>query len=79
MTPPEGAYYLFADCTNVPALRGLSPTEAAMQLIKIQGVACVPGDNFYRAGNDGDRYLRFAFCRGSETIEAGVQRLASLC
>ena len=72
---PEGAYYLFADYRNVPALASMSPTDAAMHLIREVGVATVPGDNFYATGNEGDRYLRFAFCRSIETIEAGLERL----
>ena len=59
----------------MPALADMSPTDAAMHLIKKVGVATVPGDNFYATGNDGDRYLRFAFCRSIETIEAGLERL----
>ncbi len=74
-SPPAGAYYLFADYRSVPALADMSPTDAAMHLIKEIGVATVPGDNFYATGNDGDRYLRFAFCRSIETIEAGLERL----
>ena len=74
-SPPEGAYYLFADYRNVAALASMSPTDAAMHLIREVGVATVPGDNFYATGNEGDRYLRFAFCRSIETIEAGLERL----
>ena len=62
MTPPEGAYYLFADYRSVPSLAAMSPVEAAMHLVEKVGVATVPGDNFYATGNEGDRYLRFAFC-----------------
>ena len=75
VTPPEGAYYLFADYRTVPALAKLSPTEAAMHLVEKVGVATVPGDNFYATGDDGSRYLRFAFCRSTETLEAAVERL----
>ena len=75
VTPPEGAYYLFADFRTVPALAGMSPTEAAMHLVEKVGVATVPGDNFYGTGDDGSRYLRFAFCRSTETLEAAVERL----
>ena len=75
VTPPEGAYYLFADYRTVPALAELSPTEAAMHLVERVGVATVPGDNFYATGDDGSRYLRFAFCRATETLEAAVERL----
>ena len=34
VTPPEGAYYLFADYRSVPALSAMSPTDAAMHLIE---------------------------------------------
>ena len=74
-TPPEGAYYLFADYRSVPTLAKMSPMDAAMHLVTEVGVATVPGDNFYATGNDGDRYLRFAFCRSLETLEAGIERL----
>ena len=74
-TPPEGAYYLFADYRTVPSLSAMSPIDAAMHLIREVGVATVPGDNFYSTGNDGDRYLRFAFCRSLESLQAGVDRL----
>ena len=75
VTPPEGAYSLFADYRTVPALAGMSPTEAAMHLVEKVGVATVPGDNFYAAGDDGSRYLRFAFCRSTPTLQAAVERL----
>ena len=75
VTPPEGAYYLFADYRGVASLAAMAPTDAAMHLIREVGVAAVPGDNFYATGHEGDRYLRFAFCRSIETIEAGIERL----
>ena len=46
-----------------------------MFLIEQVGVATVPGDNFYATGNEGDRYLRFAFCRSLETLQAAIDRL----
>ena len=75
VTPPEGAYYLFADYRSVPALAALSPAGAAMHLVEKVGVATVPGDNFYATGEEGNRYLRFAFCRSVETLQAAVERL----
>ncbi len=78
VTPPEGAYYLFADYTNVPALKGMSPMDAAIFLIKEVGVATVPGDNFYAVGNSGDSYLRFAFCRSIESLEEAARRFKKL-
>ena len=38
-------------------------------------VATVPGDNFYAIGSEGERYLRFAFCRSLDTLEAAIERL----
>jgi aminotransferase len=75
VTPPEGAYYLFADYRGVPALTDMSPTQAAMFLIEHAGVATVPGDNFYTTGSEGDRYLRFAFCRSLDTLQSAMARL----
>ncbi|MBF2758942.1 MAG: aminotransferase class I/II-fold pyridoxal phosphate-dependent enzyme [Ectothiorhodospiraceae bacterium AqS1] len=80
LSPPEGAYYLFADYRKVPALSGMTSFEAAMHLIKEVGVATVPGDNFYspdspEAKAEGSSYLRFAFCRSLETLDAAIERL----
>jgi len=77
-TPPEGAYYIFANYSNVPALSSLSPMDAAMYLIEKNGVASVPGDNFYAIGDYGNSYLRFAFCRSLDTLEEGARRLENL-
>ena len=76
VSPPEGSYYLFADYTQVGALQGLAPMEAALFLIEKVGVASVPGDNFYHVGDEGMGYLRFAFCRSLEQLEEGSERLA---
>jgi len=78
MTPPEGAYYLFADYTQVSELAGLAPMAAAMHLIETVGVAASPGDNFYSEGRDGDRYLRFAFCRSLATLSEAARRIQRL-
>jgi aspartate/methionine/tyrosine aminotransferase len=76
ISPPEGSYYLFADYRQVEALKGMSPMDAAMFLIKEVGVASVPGDNFYRVGNEGNDYLRFAFCRSLDSLREARARLA---
>ena len=49
-----------------------------MHLIEHVGVAAVPGDNFYGRSTDGERYLRFAFCRGRETLDDAARRLRRL-
>jgi len=73
-SPPEGSYYLFARYRGVEALKRLSPMDAAMHLIEKVGVASVPGDNFYHVGDEGDDYLRFAFCRSEASLEEAVRR-----
>ena len=76
---PEGAYYVFADYRGVAALAGRTPTEAAIQLIEQVGVAAVPGDNFYATAAGADTtYLRFAFCRGLDSLEEAARRLDAL-
>lgn len=78
VTPPDGSYYLFANYRSIPALKDLPPMDAAMFLIEKIGVASVPGDNFYRSGTDGDQYLRFAFCRGLDTLHEAARRFLKL-
>ena len=75
---PRGAYYLFADYRGVPGIGRLEPMAAAMHLIERVGVAAVPGDNFYGAGTDGSRYLRFAFCRSRSGLLRATERLLGL-
>ena len=75
---PAGAYYFFADYRGVRALAGLEPPAAALRLIERAGVAAVPGDNFYGRSGDGARYLRFAFCRGRDTLADAADRLTRL-
>ena len=78
MTEPNGAYYFLADYRGVRDLARLDPLGAAMHLIERVGVAAVPGDNFYGSSGDGERYLRFAFCRGRETLVEAAGRLGRL-
>lgn len=81
--PPDGAYYVFAGYADVPALRGLAPREAAMAMTERHGVACVPGDNFYLGAaradpRAGGRYLRFAFVRSLDVLQAAAERLGAM-
>ena len=78
MTEPRGAYYFMADYRGVEVLANLDPLPAAMHLIEQVGVAAVPGDNFYGRSTDGARYLRFAFCRGRETLADAARRFRRL-
>lgn len=78
ITPPDGAYYLFANYRSVPTLAQMNPTDASMYLIEKLGVAPVPGDNFYKQGDHGNNYLRFSFCRRIDTLEEAAKRLQVL-
>jgi aminotransferase len=78
ITPPDGAYYLFANYRSVPTLAQMTPVDASMFLIEKLGVAPVPGDNFYHRGNYGENYLRFSFCRRLDTLSEAAKRLAKL-
>ena len=78
LSEPRGAYYFFADYHAVPGLSNLDPLAAALHLIEHAGVAAVPGDNFYARSPDGDRYLRFAFCRSRDTLAEAARRLRRL-
>ena len=78
MIEPRGAYYYLADYRGVRDLGHLDPLAAAMHLIEQVGVAAVPGDNFYAGSADGARYLRFAFCRGQDTVGDAARRLRRL-
>ena len=78
MIEPRGAYYYLADYRGVRDLGHLDPLAAAMHLIEQVGVAAVPGDNFYGGSAGGARYLRFAFCRGPDTVGDAARRLRRL-
>lgn len=74
--PPQGAYYLFVNYTSVPGLVGMTSEETAMHLLKIVGVACVPGDNFYGKKLDPttkNKYLRFAACRSDDDLDEAIR------
>ena len=76
--PPQGAYYLFVDYKSVPGLMVMTSENAAMHLLKVIGVACVPGDNFYGKKLDPttkNRYLRFAACRSDDDLDEAIRLL----
>jgi aspartate/methionine/tyrosine aminotransferase len=73
--PPEGAYYVMADCSHL----GLGDDVAtALHLVERVGVATVPGSSFVADPADGAHLLRFAFCKRLETLEAAGERLRVL-
>jgi len=72
---PEGAYYILADFS---AVSDLPDVEFAKWLARDIGVATVPGSSFFNKPEDGRRYVRFAFCKKRETLEAAVRQLERL-
>jgi aminotransferase len=81
-TPPEGAYYILADFSEL-ALPGsdrrLSDTEFAVWLSREIGVTPVPGSSFFRDGGEGGRSLvRFVFCKTDDILHEAAKRLNAL-
>jgi aspartate/methionine/tyrosine aminotransferase len=81
-TPPEGAYYILADFSDL-VLRGaprpLGDTEFAVWLSREIGVTPVPGSSFFREGGEGGRSLvRFVFCKTDDILQEAANRLRSL-
>jgi aminotransferase len=74
-TVPEGAYYILADFSE---LSDMGDVDFATWLTREGGVATVPGSSFYHDRPNASRYIRFAFCKKRETLEAAAERLANL-
>ncbi len=71
-SPPEGAYYIMADFSD---LSDLDDVAFSKFLASDCGVAPVPGSSFYNRREDGDKLVRFAFCKQAETLHRAVARL----
>jgi aspartate/methionine/tyrosine aminotransferase len=74
-TPPEGAYYVLADFSDISDKDSKS---FALWLAQEVGVATVPGMSFYRSAELGHSLTRFAFCKQLPTLERAAERLATL-
>ena len=70
--PPEGAYYVMADFTD---LSRLPDDEFAKWLTIEHGVATVPGSSFYSLPELGRTQIRFAFCKTEDMLQQAVERL----
>jgi aspartate/methionine/tyrosine aminotransferase len=70
--PPEGAYYVMADFSN---LSRLPDDEFAKWLTIEHGVASVPGSSFYSRPELGRTQVRFAFCKTEDMLQQAVERL----
>ncbi len=71
---PAGAYYVLADASVVP---GAGSVEKALNLLRLTGVASVPGDAFFQGGR-GDHLLRFCFAKTDADLANACERLMRL-
>jgi len=67
---PEGAFYLYADCSNFSE----DSSQFAMELLEQAGVAITPGKDFSTL--DPDRWVRFAYTTSLQQLQQGVDRIA---
>jgi aminotransferase len=76
LTPcvPQGAYYVLADASSLPGDDGKS---RAMFLLREIGVACVPGETFFKSAVGRD-LVRFCFAKEDDVIEDACRRLEGL-
>jgi len=70
---PEGAFYVYADCSAF----GADARAFALELLEREAVAATPGIDF--GNNQTQRFLRFAYTRGLSELEEGAARLARFC
>jgi aspartate/methionine/tyrosine aminotransferase len=68
---PQGAFYLYADCSRFTD----DSYAFAQELLEQAGVAVTPGRDF--GANAPERHLRFAYTTSLERLQEGVQRLAN--
>lgn len=72
---PEGTYFVYADHTPF----GFSDDVSFVRhLIEEVGVAAIPPSAFFSDPAHGADFVRFSFCKGLETLEGAVERLATL-
>ncbi len=72
--PCEGTYFVTADFR---ALSNASDLDFARALTVDHGVTTIPLSVFY-GGDAPQRFVRFAFCKKQETIDAALVRLSNL-
>lgn len=72
VTPPDGAFYAFADVRGLMQRSGHdSATSLAAALLDEVGLALVPGSAFGMEG-----HLRLSFAAGQDTLDAAIDRLS---
>jgi len=77
--PSDGTYFIMADHTAVSARLGaVDDRDLCQKIIERCGVAAIPPSVFYENRQHGKPFVRFAYCKKSETIDLAVSRLAAL-
>ena len=74
-TDPEGAYYIMADFSALRRTPDEDDVTFGMRLIKEVGVATVPGSSFFWDRSRGSNFVRFAYCKRDETLQAAAEKL----
>ncbi|OLT32616.1 aminotransferase [Actinomadura sp. CNU-125] len=72
---PQGTYFVQADIRPLGFTDGM---ELARALPEKAGVVAIPTQVFYDHPDAGAHFVRFAFCKKDEVIDAAVERLARL-
>ena len=76
--PPQGAYYIMADYSQLPIPQAsLPPMDFAYFMASKVGVAVVPGGSFYALEGYGRSSIRFAYPKKLATLEQAGERLFS--
>jgi aminotransferase len=73
-TPPEGAYYVMADFSDIQP--DMDDVAFARWLTVEKRVAVVPGSSFYNDPTPARHLVRFAFPKQLETLAQAAERLA---
>jgi aminotransferase len=75
LEPPQGAYYVMA---GIEPFGATDDVEFARHLVREIKVATVPGSSFFQDKAIGQGYVRFCFCKRTETLDEAIKRLQSL-
>jgi aspartate/methionine/tyrosine aminotransferase len=70
--PPPGAFYAFADFSELLAPTGLTAVELASRMLQEHGVAALAGTAF---GAGGEGHLRLSFAGAREELERAIPRI----
>jgi N-succinyldiaminopimelate aminotransferase len=72
---PDGTYFVTVDITPLGGTDGM---EFCRSLPDRCGVVAIPTQVFYDNPSEGQRLIRFAFCKRPEVLDEAVQRLRKL-